>query len=496
MFNKDFFPTPEAVINLMTEGEVLTGKVILEPSAGKGNIVDYLINEGAKDIIACESNEDLKKILATKCKIIESDFFTLTSDKISHIDFIIMNPPFSEDEKHILHAYNIAPPGCKIIALCNTGTLQNDYSKSRKELNSIIEMNGTTTNLDDCFTNAERSTGVKVSLIKIQKAGANYNSEFEGFFMEEEPEELNQTAGLMSYNVVRDLVNRYVAAIKLYDEQLKAGEKMNYLLSGFYGESLTFTCTEKGTPKLRNDFKKDLQKAGWKFIFEKMNLKRHATKGLKEDINKFVEQQTEIPFTMKNIYKMIEIVIGTTSQRMDKAILEAFEGITKHHADNQYHLPGWKTNSHFLLTKKFIVPYMVDESKKYGYTSETYNIYRSSGRYDLIEDLEKALCYLTGEKWDEIKTLYAAVNNNKYGEWYSNHHFFKYKAFKKGTMHFEFKNEEIWGKLNQRVAKLKGYPLFESKQQTAYQNRQTGRPTQPTEKKEPVILSTIKLKTA
>ncbi|MBS1652911.1 MAG: DUF4942 domain-containing protein, partial [Bacteroidetes bacterium] len=179
-----------------------------------------------------------------------------------------------------------------------------------------------------------------------------------------------------------------------------------------------------------------------------------------------------------------------------KAILEAFEGITKHHADNQYHLPGWKTNSHFLLTKKFIVPYMVDESKKYGYTSETYNIYRSSGRYDIIEDLEKALCYLTGEKWDEIKTLYAAVNNNKYGEWYSNHHFFKYKAFKKGTMHFEFKNEEIWGKLNQRVAKLKGYPLFESKQQTAYQNRQTGRPTQPTEKKEPVILSTIKLKTA
>lgn len=496
MFNKDFFPTPEAVINLMTEGEVLTGKVILEPSAGKGNIVDYLINEGAKDIIACESNEDLKKILATKCKIIESDFFTLTSDKISHIDFIIMNPPFSEDEKHILHAYNIAPPGCKIIALCNTGTLHNDYSKSRKELNSIIEMYGTKTNLGDCFTNAERSTGVKVSLIKIQKAGANYNSEFEGFFMEEEPEELNQTAGLMSYNVVRDLVNRYVAAIKLYDEQLKTGEKMNYLLSGFYGESLTFTCTEKGAPKLRNDFKKDLQKAGWKFIFEKMNLKRHATKGLKEDINKFVEQQTEIPFTMKNIYKMIEIVIGTTSQRMDKAILEAFEGITKHHADNQYHLPGWKTNSHFLLTKKFIVPYMVDESKKYGYTSETYNIYRSSGRYDIIEDLEKALCYLTGEKWDEIKTLYAAVNNNKYGEWYSNHHFFKYKAFKKGTMHFEFKNEEIWGKLNQRVAKLKGYPLFESKQQTAYQNRQTGRPTQPTEKKEPVILSTIKLKTA
>lgn len=495
MFNKDFFPTPDNVIELMIGGEQIEGKTILEPSAGKGNIVDYLLASGAKSVIACENNEDLKKILQTKCKVIGEDFLTINSDQVSHIDLIVMNPPFSADEKHILHAYNIAPAGCRIISLCNLDTIKNPYNKTRKELESVIDNYGEWKDLGNCFTDgAERKTGVKIGLVKLQKAGSNYNTEFEGFFMEEDPEE-EQANGIMSYNVVRDLVNRYVAAVKLFDEQLSVGVRMNDLTGAFFSSPLAFEVTEKGAPKARNEFKKDLQKSGWEFIFEKMDMQRHSTRGLRDDINKFVEQQTEIPFTMRNIYKMLEIVAGTTSQRMDKAILEAFDGITKHHADNQYSLPGWKTNSHFLLTKKFIVPYMVDESKRYGYTHATYQVYRSGGRYDLIEDLEKALCYITGDKWDDIKTLYQSVSNNTYGEWYDNHHFFKYKAFKKGTMHFVFKNDEIWGQLNQRVAKIKGYPLFEAKKQTAYQNRQTGRKNPPVTKtkKEPVILKTIKI---
>lgn len=499
MFNKDFFPTPLEVIEQMTEGEILTGKVILEPSGGKGDIVDYLINAGAKNVIACENNEDLKKILQTKCKVIESDFLNLTSDKISHIDIIVMNPPFSADEKHILHAYNIAPAGCKIIALCNTGTLENAYSKSRKELNTIIETYGNTINLGDCFSESERKTGVNVTLIKIQKSGSDYNTEFEGFFMDEDPEE-KQENGLMSYNVVRDLVNRYVAAVKLYDQQLTTGQQMNYLLSEFYGEGLTFTCTQNGAPKLRADFKKDLQKSGWRWIFSKMNLTKHTTRGLHEDINKFVEQQTEIPFTMKNIYFMLDMVMQTTGQRMDKAILEVFDRVTEHHHDNRHNIKGWKTNSHFLVGKKFILPHMVSPAKEYGYTSNNYTSLRHS--YDgIIPDFEKALCYVTGKNYDEIHTVNSRINRNTYGEWY-NSDFFKFKAYKNGNMHFEFMDEKVWQLFNARVAKLKGYPLYESKAQTAYQNRQTGRgnqkPQQPQngQKKEPVILSTIKIKVA
>jgi len=45
MFNKDFYPTPEHLISKMfSKVNKNTIKNILEPSAGKGNIVDYLKN--------------------------------------------------------------------------------------------------------------------------------------------------------------------------------------------------------------------------------------------------------------------------------------------------------------------------------------------------------------------------------------------------------------------------------------------------------------------
>lgn len=500
MFNKDFFPTPLEVIQIMTEGETLTDKVFLEPSGGKGDLVDYLLNAGAKNVIACENDEDLKKILQTKCTVIESDFLNLTSDRVSHIDYIIMNPPFSADDKHILHAYNIAPAGCKIISLCNLSTIENLYTSTRKELKNIIDSLGNYQDLGDCFSEAERKTGVKVGLIKIQKAGESSKTEFDGFFMDEEPEEAQEN-GIMSYNVVRDLVNRYVQAAKIYAEVLTVKQRLNNITGDFFGGDLGIQVSLN-----YEDYKKELQKSGWSFILNKMNLTKYTTRGVREDINKFVEQQKQIPFTMRNIYHMLDMVVQTAGQRMDKAILEAFDRVTEHHHDNRHNVKGWKTNSHFLVGKKFILPNMISPAKEYSYTSSSYNSLKSS--YDgIIPDFEKALCYVTGDpfetsefvngRWEKygINTVNSSINRNIYGEWY-NSHFFKYKGYKNGNMHFEFVSDKVWQQFNQIVSKLKGYPLFEGKEQTAYQNRQTGRATQNEHKKKPVILTTIKLKTA
>ena len=48
IFNKDFYPTPIEVIDRMMLGVDVANKVILEPSAGSGAIVDYLYKHGAK----------------------------------------------------------------------------------------------------------------------------------------------------------------------------------------------------------------------------------------------------------------------------------------------------------------------------------------------------------------------------------------------------------------------------------------------------------------
>ena len=479
--NDDLYPTPQEIIYKMLQHYDVNGKVILEPSAGKGDIIDVLIMEGAKDILFCEKSEPLQKILNGKGRFLNSDFLQVTSDQISHINAIIMNPPFSDGVKHILHAYEIAPKGATIISLINSSNLKNDYTNDRKQLKNIVECFGTVTDLQTCFDTAERRTNVEVSMLVIQKPGESYEQEFEGFFMDEEPE-AEGVNGIMPYDAIRDLVNRYVAAVKLYDEQLSLGVKMNNLLSNFYGEKLSFSCTQENKQVLRADFKKDMQKAGWKFIFDKLDLKQDLTKGTQEKINKFIEEQTNIPFTVKNIWQMLEIIVKTRGNTMNEALLEVFERITLHHHENRYNVKGWKTNLHYLVGKKFILPHQVNPSKEYGFTSETYS-YMKSSYQSAISDLQKALCYITGENYNEVRTIEQSIDRNIYGEWYTSH-FFKYKAYKNGNMHFEWVSEELWGRFNQKIAELKGFPLFETKEQTAYQKRNAGHKAEPKQKQE------------
>lgn len=542
MFNPDFYPTPKEVIFQMLEGVTIENKIILEPSAGKGDIIDYLNDNGAKEVFFCEINEDLQKISQHKAKFMTSDFLMLDSSQISHIDLIVMNPPFSADEKHILHAFNIAPAGCKIIALCNAQTVLNSYTQVRKELNKNIELYGQFQNLGDCFSEAERSTGVEIGLIVLQKPGENYSTEFEGFFLEDEEEP--QGDGIMSYNVVRDLVNRYVESIKIFDCQLEEAQRMNSLTTGYFSVNIGMSITDNQKPVQRADFKKEMQKSGWKFIFSKMNMNKYSTQGMKEDINKFVETQTHIPFTMRNIYKMLEIVVGTTEQRMDKAILEVFDKVTNHYHENRFNVEGWKTNSHYLLNQRFIMPSMT-EYEYYGSKRETPHP-NNRGNFEKIEDLVKAICYITGDnysnfidlnnfmrdryklknsaghylnnpsynfdvkissdKYDEIarikeKTHDSVIEDSlpEWGQWFD-WSFFRCRAYKKGTMHFEFKDRQIWGLFNQRIAKIKGFPLYEkapdkrTEKQKAKANAEP-RPTAYSPKIKPTVLGTFKIKT-
>jgi phospholipid N-methyltransferase len=100
MFSSEFYPTPKPVIEKMLEpyasryGYALSGKTILEPSAGKGDILDFISDSGVRKnkLYACEINQDLQFILQEKSyKVINTDFLTYQGDY--HFDLIIGNPP-------------------------------------------------------------------------------------------------------------------------------------------------------------------------------------------------------------------------------------------------------------------------------------------------------------------------------------------------------------------------------------------------------------------
>ncbi len=183
-----------------------------------------------------------------------------------------------------------------------------------------------------------------------------------------------------------------------------------------------------------------------------MNIEKYVTSGVMRDINHFVETQTKVPFTIKNIYRMVEILVGTSKQTMNRAIVEAIDNFTRHTHENRYAVEGWKTNTGHLLNKKFIIPYIVKWSDWHGKLDAQWGSYREH-----LSDLQKVLCYLTGRDYNKETDFGTFCSRIKMqtNTWYS-WSFFEIKGFKKGTLHLKFQNIRDWELLNRAYAEAKG----------------------------------------
>jgi len=448
MFDKDFYPTPKEVIFKMLRGLDIANKIVLEPSAGKGDIINILKREKAT-VLACEKNEELAKICTEKADVfLGYDFLEVTSDQISHIDFIVMNPPFSEDDKHILHAWEICPEGCEIVSLCNWETLNNPYTKSRKQLIEIIENSGKIENLGECFSTAERKTNVEVGLIRLTKPKGDDYDEFKDYFDLGE-EYQDQQDGIMSYDVILEIVNRYVGAVKMFDEVEEISNKINSLTSSFSRCPISFGAHYDSRGDIyrkvtRDVYKKELQKAAWDKVFSMMDMEKYMTHKVKEKINKFVEQQYHVPFTRKNIYLMIQLIAGTHEDRMKSIIVEMFDWLTSHHHENRFQQEGWKTNSEYMVNKKFIAPY---QRLELGWHGEPKIAWSSNGHQ--IDDLVKAICYITGEDYDRVD---ATLNEND--EEIKTRHFIKIEELYRTKEVGNKKAVEVVKELNKAIPEL------------------------------------------
>ena len=467
MFDKEFYPTPVSVLRMM--GFDPYGKICLDPQSGKGDVLNYFELNGASEVLCVEINEELARLSAEKGRLIGRDWFDVKAEQISHVELIVMNPPFSNASKHIVHAWNIAPEGCAIYALCNWETINNARGWSRSELERIIDDYGVNENLGDCFKEAERTTGVEVGLIKLFKPIINDTNKFAGFFESEEQED--QADGMMRYNEVRAVVNSYVLAVQKEMEISKICSEVNEVTSFFGGTNLAAKVTGKDGRPI--DYRKQLQIDAWNYIIEKSGIHKFTTSQTKKDINLFVETQQKYPFTMRNVYQMLSMIVQTSGQQFEKALVNAVDNLTKHVHENRYGVEGWKTNEGHLLNSTIIVPDIAERKGNYigvGYAT----------RYgEMIDDLIKVICRNEGINFDtfgykldstgdryanNIHQIYYYLRGNGYGlETGIWHDFilFEAKFFFKGTMHLKFKDRNVWARLNQSYAKAKGMTLPE-----------------------------------
>lgn len=178
-----FFPTPRPVIErMLDEADIRPGQMVLEPSAGKGDIADAIRERHGDTEIALtvvEISPRLAAILREKGHDLSpvDDFLECRGT----YDRIIMNPPFEngQDIDHVRHAYKLLAPGGRVVAIVSNGPFYRSDRKSvefREWLDgqevSMEELPAGTFNGKDSF----RQTGVASKLVVIEKAAATAGS--------------------------------------------------------------------------------------------------------------------------------------------------------------------------------------------------------------------------------------------------------------------------------------------------------------------------------
>lgn len=456
MFDNNFYPTPNSVGLKMISGLNLIGMNILEPSAGKGDLLD-IINQKSAKIYCIEKNPELQSILREKkYSILGDDFLKYKPDHI--FDLILMNPPFDSGVKHLLKAWEISEEGTYIRCLLNAESIKNPCSKERQLLIDILDNNNAEIEyLGNCFKDAERKSNVEVALIKLQNKTKRKKFEFnfEGFTKERDIDfqELNINQ-LAKVDVLQNLEDKYIAVKEIIGEYLTIKSKLEYFLDGVISKMYVKDLLERNSDNSKREYEEVLEKVRtsfWKLVFDKTKLEEKMTSKVKQDFFNNKKEYSNLPFTADNINKLLEILIINSKQIYQNCIEESFDYLTQYYPDNRVYIEGWKTNQRWMVGKKFILPNMIDSlySKFDRGSDKVRNL--SYTKIEKLRDLEKVICNLTGKDISRILTIESKIKEGvNFSEWNTSE-FFKFKIFKKGTIHFEFLDEKIWNEFN-RVA--------------------------------------------
>ena len=140
MFGEQFYPTPPEVVDMLMEpfwnfnkpytdryyGYELYGwnvpcKSILDPSAGKGDILRRIVEktrERQAALSAIEIDPSLRSILSAEGFTVRGSDF-LAYNEPFYYDLILMNPPFFDGDKHLWKAWELVADGGNIGCILN-----------------------------------------------------------------------------------------------------------------------------------------------------------------------------------------------------------------------------------------------------------------------------------------------------------------------------------------------------------------------------------------
>lgn len=169
-----FFPTPPDLIERMIElADLKPNDSILEPSAGKGDILDAIREKKLGVELECmEVNYSLREILKAKNYDLIGDDFLAYNPKISNRlhNKILMNPPFEkgQDIDHVTHALKCIYSNGKVVAVMSEGVFFRSDKKATA-FRELLQQKGAYISepIKEAFKSAFNSTGVAVRIVAI-----------------------------------------------------------------------------------------------------------------------------------------------------------------------------------------------------------------------------------------------------------------------------------------------------------------------------------------
>lgn len=474
-YNEDFYPTPMRLINKMLSNlDFKYVKTVLEPSAGKGDLVEGITkqfdntrnyrNTKKHDIDLIELDENLRYILQGKnYRVVADDF--LTFDTFKKYDAIIMNPPFSQGDKHLLKAIEMQQNGGKIVCILNAETLKNPYSNTRKDLITKLEkFNAKVEYIQDAFTTSERKTSVEIALIYIDIPKSDYNSVLLDELKNDESYKSKKTNN--NYTLIdSDFIN---GIVQQYNYEVKAGLKLieeynslkPLMLSKFDDNSnpvlkLSLDRQDEDGSDLENAYIKQIRLKYWKTLFNNEQFMGLFTSNLKQKYMQYVGELKDYDFSLYNIYTLRIQLSKEMVQGVEETILNLFDEFSHKHyyaeSSKNIHLyNGWKTNKAYKINKKVIIPLNGYDDFWGKYNPTRYQV------LDKLKDIEKVFNYLDDGQTEEIDITDTLKIAEEYGDTRKiDLKYFYITFYKKGTCHIEFKNIDLLQKFNLFAGKSK-----------------------------------------
>lgn len=487
--SKDYYPTPPGLAAALCAGlfDRHEGGPILEPSAGSGDLARAIeqaagvhydadgkreamyyryqnadaLNRLSLDCV--ELSGDLRAVLKNNgFRVVHDDFLTFTPH--AHYRAIIMNPPFSEGARHLLHALHIMERGGIVRCLLNAETIRNPCTNERKELVALLQKyNAEITYKQGAFAHAKRKTSVEVALVSVtiptappvSRIRLDLNAETTARYTSDP-----QLAALVSSDPITAAIERYNAAAQGLDRLYHEYDGISSLFSrpGKPHDRYTNNAPVVALTKSYNDALRDLRGYYWEQLFDLPQIRDAMTETMQSDYRKRLNDLRDYDFTRYNILTIRQEISCNLVAGIEAEIIKLFDDWTNLHYNAEYsknvhYYNGWCTNEAYKVGKRVIF--------RCNAWSWLGDFRPSSGdAYDTISNIERILHFLdtNGSAYnaDELRATLKAVEESGQTSKVK-FHYFTATFYKKGTCHIEFTNADVLKSFNIFASQKKGW---------------------------------------